>query len=294
MFTKLTTKNLALAAALLVSITLTACGPHDAQRFVDQTPLNSDPVRGEVEPQEELSVATTTPPATVPVTTAVIAPVPPSTTAPSTTSGPTGFESPTVAGEPIADGPTAGQPLIIVGVHVDDVLNFRIAPSPNAAIATSYPVTLTELDIFALGEAWAAPTGVWLKVNVMGTEAWANQAFLASRGGSAPIFDEVAQELQILTAGSIEELALDVAATRATVEPASRITIVTEPFILPLGDGGGVGHVFVDVLDIGDPLQMGERLSVEFDVVFDLDTPEPNDIAFIVLHGVEMIYLQAP
>ena len=78
----------------------------------------------------------------------------------------------------------------------------------------------------------------------------------------------------------------------ATIEPASRITIVTDVVITPLGDGGGVGSVFVDVLDLGDDNKKGERLLVGVEVVFDLDTPEPDDIAFVVLHGVEMIYLQ--
>lgn len=298
--THFSTKKITLAAALAFSVALSACGPGTGTRAAvaaDADPAASflelvapggvivDPLP--VDPLPTIAVTTTAVQPTLAIPTTA-----PSTTAPAA-AGPTGLANPTVPGEPIDFGPEAGRPLTIVGVSIDDVLNFRIAPSPNAALVTSHPVTLTELDIYTLGEAWAAPSGVWWKVNVMGTEAWANQAYLAIRGGSVPIFDEVAQDLQILMAGSIEELALDVAATRATVEPLSRITIVTEPVITPLGDGGAVGHVFVDVLDLGDHLQKGERLSVEFDVVFDLDTPEPNDIAFIVLHGVEMIYLQA-
>ncbi len=207
--------------------------------------------------------------------------------------GPTGLANPTVPGEPLDFGPNLGRPLTIVGVEVGDELNFRVAPSPDADIVASYPITLTEFDMYALGEAWAAPTGVWWKVNVMGHDAWANQKYLGVRGGSAPIFDEVAAELQILVFESIEQGALAAAETRATVEPASRVVAITEPEITPLGDGGGVGSMWFDVLDIGDHLQKGERLKVEFDVVFDEATPEPNDIAFVVLSGVEMTFIQA-
>ncbi len=166
--------------------------------------------------------------------------------------GPTDWANPTVPGAPLDHGPELGRPLTIIGIGTGDVLDFRLAPSPTADIVASYPLTLTEFDMFALGEAWAAPSGVWWKVNVMGTVGWANQQHLGIRAGSAPIFDEVAEELQILMFGSIDELALDVAATRATAEPASRIVVITEPVVQPLGDGGGMGTVFVDVLDLGD------------------------------------------
>lgn len=217
-----------------------------------------------------------------------VRPVEPTSPGPS---GPSDWATPTVAGAAIEHGPAVGRPLIIVGIAPDDVLDFRIAPSPTADIAVSYPLALTEFDMYALGEAWQAPSGIWWKVNVMGTDAWVRHEFIGVRGGSEPIFDTVASELQILMFGSIDELAMDVASTRGI--EGSRIVVITEPVITALGDGGGNGHVFVDVLDVGDDVKLGERLRVEFSVVYNEDTPEPDDIGFVVLTGVEMILIQA-
>lgn len=267
----------------------TTAAPTDGDTTeTDETEPDTTDDQDDVEPQERPDLSGGIDRIVAPV--APVDPLPPVDPA---TPAIGGFVSPTVPGEPIDFGPVEGRPLTIVGVELGDMLNFRVAPSPNADIVASYPITLTELDIATLGEAWAAPTGVWWKVNVMGQEAWANQAYLAIRGGSVDIFDQVGPELGVLMAPSLESLAIDVAETRASVDPVSRITIITEAEIQAIGDGGGIGTIFVDVLDIGDHLQKGERLRIDVEVIFDEDTPEPNDIAFVVLNGVESIYLQA-
>ncbi len=205
--------------------------------------------------------------------------------------GPTDLANPTVPGEPLDYGPEIGRPLTVVGVQYDDSLNFRIAPSPNATVVDTIPALAPEIDIYSLGEAWAAPSGVWWKVNVMGQEAWANQKYLAIRGGSAPIFDEVAAELQILMFEDLEDVALEVAATRASVEPESRVVLAQAPYMWDLTSA----TIVVDVLDLGDIDLKGERLYIDVEVVFDEASGEPGaqDIAFVVLNGVEMTALWA-
>lgn len=204
-----------------------------------------------------------------------------------TTSNPvtttTGFGG--VAGEPLDFGPTAGAGLAIVGVAYDDVLNFRSDPAPGAEILASYGPLSDDLDTFAMGEAWAAPSGVWWKVNVVGTESWANQAFLGGLGSSFNAFDEVAAELGILTFDSVETAALAVAEIRSSVEPQSRIVFSGEPLAFD-----AVGFAIVDVMDLGDDSVKGERIRVDVEVVFDEQSGDEGaqDVAFVVLTNVEI------
>lgn len=188
-------------------------------------------------------------------------------------------------GEPLDFGPSAGSGLAIVGVAFDDTLNFRAAPSPDAEMLESIAPLSDDLDMSALGEAWAAPSGVWWKVNVAGTEAWANQAFLGGLGATENRFDEVASELGVLMFEDVESAALAVAETRASEDPLSRIVFAGEPLAFETG-----GFAVVDVLDLGDDSVKGERIRIDVEIVFDEASGEEGaqDVAFVVLTDVQI------
>lgn len=190
-----------------------------------------------------------------------------------------------VAGEPLDFGPSLGTGLAIVGVAFDDTLNFRAEPAPDAEILEAFGPLSADLDISALGEAWAAPSGVWWKVNVAGTEAWANQAFLGGLGSTQSAFDQVAAEFGVLKFETVEAAALAVAELRASDDPESRIVFVGEPLAFEVG-----GFAVVDVLDLPDDAVKGERIRVDVDIVFDEASGEEGaqDVAFVVLTNVEI------
>ena len=188
-------------------------------------------------------------------------------------------------GEPLDFGPQPGTGLAIVGVAYDDELNFRDGPSTSADVITSFGPLNNDLDMAAVGESWAAPSGVWWKVNVDGDEAWANQSFLGSLGSTVNAFDDVGAELGVLKFENVEAAALAVAETRASTDPVSRIVFVGEP--LAFDD---VGFAVVDVLDLGDDSVKGERIRIDVEVVFDEASGEEGaqDIAFVVVNDVEI------
>jgi len=190
-----------------------------------------------------------------------------------------------VAGEPLDFGPSAGTPLAIVGVAFDDTLNFRAGPSPDAEILETFGPLSDDLDTSALGEAWAAPSGVWWKVDVAGSEAWANQAFLGGLGNTSSMFDEISTELDTLQYDTVEAAALAVAELRASEDPESRIVFAGEPLLFEIG-----GVAIVDVLDLGDDSVKGERIRVDVDVVFDEASGEEGaqDVDYVVVSGVEI------
>lgn len=198
---------------------------------------------------------------------------------------PSDLTSNQVPGEALDYGPVFGTPLAVVGVAHDDVLNFRIAPSPNAQIVTSHAPLHADLDMYALGEAWAAPSGVWWKVSVGGSEAWANQRYLGTLAGERDVFDAAAEYLQILMFEDTESAALAVAESFATTEPASRIEFAAPA----LNFDDGVGIATVDVLDIGDDSVKGWRLVIQVEIVWDEESGEPGaqDVAFVVLTAVD-------
>ncbi len=190
-----------------------------------------------------------------------------------------------VPGEALDYGPAFGTPLVVVGVAYDDVLNFRIAPSPNAQIVESHAPLHADLDMYALGEAWAAPTGVWWKVSVGGDEAWANQRYLGTLAAERDLFDAAAEYLQILMFEDTESAALAVAEAFGTTEPQSRIEFAAPA----LNFDDGVGVATIDVLDIGDDSVKGWRLGIQVEIVWDEESGEPGaqDVAFVVLTAVD-------
>ena len=190
-----------------------------------------------------------------------------------------------LAGEPLDFGPSAGTPLAIVGVAFDDSLNFRAEPSPDADVLASFGPLSEDLDTSALGEAWAAPSGVWWKVNVAGTEAWANQAFLGSLGSSINGYDQLSAELDVFEYETIEAAALAVAALRSSEDPESRVVLASEPLAFETG-----GFVVVDVLDLGDDSVKGERIRVDVQTVFDEESGEEGaqDVDYFRIVDIEL------
>lgn len=190
-----------------------------------------------------------------------------------------------IPGEPLDFAPVAGTPLAIVGVAYDDTLNFRVDPSPDADIIESHGPLSDDLDTLAAGDAWSAPSGVWWHVEVGGTAAWANQAFLGSLGTPQSFFDEVSGELESLTFDTVEAAALAVADLRASDDPVSRIVFAGEPLAFDAG-----GFAIVDVLDLPDDSVKGERIRVDVQPVFDEASGEEGaqDIEAFVLVGVEI------
>jgi len=190
-----------------------------------------------------------------------------------------------IAGEPLDFGPSAGTPLAVVGVTHDDTLNFRVDPSPDADIVVSHGPLSEDLDIEALGSAWAAPSGVWWMVDVGDTTGWANQAFLASLGETSDAFDQIAAELDSLQFETVEAAALAVADVRASDDPVSEIVFAGEPLLFEIG-----GFATVDVIGLGDDSVNGERIRIDVDVVFDEASGEEGaqDVAYVVLTNVEI------
>lgn len=198
---------------------------------------------------------------------------------------PTDTDENGIAGEPLDFGPSEGTPLAIVGVAYDDTLNFRVDPSPDAEVLASYGPLSGDLDTSALGSAWAAPSGVWWMVEVAGTTAWANQAFLGSLGNTINAFDQLSAELETLQFDSVEAAALAVAELRSSVDPASEIVFAGEPLLFEIG-----GFAVVDVMGLGDDAVKGERLRIDVSVVFDEESGEEGgqDVAYVVLADVEI------
>lgn len=190
-----------------------------------------------------------------------------------------------IAGEPLDFGPSEGTPLAIVGVAYNDTLNFRVDPSPDADIVVSHGPLLDDLDTSALGSAWAAPSGVWWMVDVGGTDAWANQAFLGSLGTTINAFDQISADLDVFEYDTVEAAALAVAELRASDDPVSSIVFASEPLAFETG-----GFAIVDVIGLGDDSVKGERIRVEVRTVFDADSGEEGaqDVDYFLIVDVEI------
>lgn len=190
-----------------------------------------------------------------------------------------------IAGEPLDFGPAVGTPLAVVGVAYDDTLNFRADPSPDADILQSHGPLADDLDTSALGSSWSAPSGVWWMVEVAGTEAWANQAFLGGLGATINAFDQLSAELEVFEYDTVEAAALAVAALRASEDPESDIVFAGEPLAFETG-----GFAIVDVMGLGDDSVKGERIRVDVATVFDEESGEEGaqEVDHFVIVDIEI------
>ncbi|MFT7602406.1 MAG: hypothetical protein ACI8TP_005375 [Acidimicrobiales bacterium] len=168
-------------------------------------------------------------------------------------------------GEALDFGPAAGTQLVVVGVDYDDVLNFRVDPDPSSVIVATAAPLAEDVVIIATGDASTVPGSTWWRVTINGEGAWANQKFLGAEGSADSVFAEVAADLDSLDFATAEGLVDAVAATRASAEPESRIVYAGEP----LGFDAIGGFAVADVLDLGDDSRKGERLRIEFELIYD-------------------------
>ncbi len=222
------------------AVVVAACGP-----TITSTPTNPP-----------TSPPTTAPPATVASTTTTSTQAT-TTTAPSTTTTtiPVRLELGEWEGEPIEFGPTNGEPLVVVGVRFNDVLNVRLGPGSEFGVVTTLE---PEADaIAALGLAWQRQGATWYAIQVGDEQGWASASFLAVRAGSFDFTSNVVERLGgVPESGSLIELGLTVARSLASDDPASRIEQPAEVVV------GAVGEMTIDVLGLGDDSVAGYRLAV--------------------------------
>lgn len=206
--------------------------------------------------------------------TTVAATAAPTTTAPATTSAPTATTtSPTtteastttepaptttgLAGEPFEHPFFAvGDVLAVIGVPFDDVLNVRAAPGIDQEIVARLDPLAD--DVVAMGSARSLPASIWVEVDVSGTRGWVNSGFLAYIGLTDDVTSWVTNDLGFLPqAENLLDLGALVAATRASEDPPSTITLTEAPFV-----SGDIGEVTYDIVGLGDDAQFGERVRV--------------------------------
>lgn len=219
----------------------------------------------------DLPAALATQPSSIDSATAAPSTTAPPATAPSTTAAPATEDPTSVAGEPLDYGPAEGTALVVVGVEHDDVLNFRVDPSPTATIvATAAP--LADHDIMYSGASWSAPSGVWWLVTIDGQTLWANQSYLAAAGDNVDVSIEVVSDLPGAEYEVLLDAAMAAAGTRVTDGgPEPRFAQVNEALLF---DGEGV--LMIDVLDLGDDSVKGERVRVTVETIFDEESGEPG------------------
>ncbi len=174
------------------------------------------------------------------------------TTSPTTISTTTTSEASTqptppesMPGDVIEFGPRTGDQIAVVGVAFDDVLNVRIAPGTEFDIID----TLDPLDdeVIAMGENRLLVSSFWIEIESDSGPGWVNEAFVGFLG--------VSQERSadaIAVGGDAADVGELVAQTYVSVEPPSRVTLVSE-------DGD---TVIYDVLGIGDDAVKGFRLTI--------------------------------
>lgn len=182
--------------------------------------------------------------------------------------------TPALPGEPIDIGPSEADVVAVVGVRHDDVLHLRAAPGPDEdSLATLDPLAD---DLVAQGQSRKLEDSVWYLVSVDGRAGWVNGSYVQYLGGVDDVTSMVIDQIgSTPRAATMQELGRIVAEQRASIEPASRITM-TVPASL-----GSLGEVTYDVVGLGDDSIGGFRLHV-------FGTPDEDDF---VLESVEQTVL---
>ncbi len=182
------------------------------------------------------------------------APATSTTEAPSATTTAAATTTTELPGELVEYGPGEGAVLAVVGVEPDDVLNVREAPGIDREIvATLDPLSNSAI---AQGQTRLLPNSGWYLVDVDGVIGWAASRFLAQVGDTRDETAYVADNLESDVAETLIQLAENIAATFASTDPPSTITIVDGPTV------GDLGEVVVDVLGLGDDSLYGLRVHV--------------------------------
>ena len=153
-------------------------------------------------------------------------------------------------------GPRAGEPMVVVGVAHDDVLNFRTLPDASSPIRATVAPQATSPEVISMGEGRLLTGSAWWHVTVDGQELWANSRFLGTLGDTYDSFDELSSRLGgDLEDPSIEALVERLRAALSADGPEASATFVTDPDI-----GSGTQDVTVDLLGYGDDAIYGERI----------------------------------
>lgn len=201
---------------------------------------------------------------TVATTTAPITKLP--TTTPDTTASPTTTEASTTTEPAPTTTDLPGEPtehfffrqgdvLGVIGVASTDVLNVRAAPGIDQEIVARLDPLAQ--DIVVTGPARSLPASLWIEVEFIGGRGWVNSGFLAYIGLTDDVTAQVVNQLgEIPRAETMLDLGALVAATRASEDPPSTITVSAGPLVVDLGE------VTYDVVGLGDDAQLGERLHV--------------------------------
>lgn len=198
------------------------------------------------------SGADTTPTTSVTTTTGISTTASPTT---STTVGTTTTTSDELPGEPIDFGPGAGAELAVVGVEHDDVLNVRVGPGTESAIAAELAPTASGL--IATGHSRSLPGSIWFEVEVDDVVGWVSSAFVGYLGLTDDATAEVIATLgETPGAETMLDLGLIVAEVMTSEEPPSRIVMSVAPTV------GDLGEVTYDVVGLGDDALGGVRLHV--------------------------------
>ncbi len=162
-------------------------------------------------------------------------------------------------GERIDIFPYEGNPLTVVGVEADDVLNVRAAPGASSEVVAE----LGPLDdgISPTGHNRQLDDGaIWAEITVDGTTGWASTAFLAHdvdvRDVTSELYPDVADRPAAITVDDLGAQVADRRAGPSDGEPEPRVVVVDGPTV------GDVGEITVDVLGFPDDAQLGERLHV--------------------------------
>jgi len=191
-----------------------------------------------------------------PLPTIEVAPAP--TVAPQTTAVPTALPTslPDLAGEPWElFVPLRGEPVAVVGVAFDDILEVHVGPGENSPlIGTLDPLAV---DIISAGEARQLRSSIWWRVTQGELDGWVGSRFVVRLGGTNDVTADVVEQFgAIPSAETMVELGNIVAATRVAGDPPPRLTQVSAPVI------GDLGEIVFDRTGFRDDSVAGERLRI--------------------------------
>lgn len=145
--------------------------------------------------------------------------------------------------------------MAVVGVEHDDVLNVRVAPGTESAIAAELAPTASGL--IATGHSRSLPGSIWFEVEVDDVVGWVSSAFVGYLGLTDDATAEVIATLgETPGAETMLDLGLIVAEVMTSEEPPSRIVMSVAPTV------GDLGEVTYDVVGLGDDALGGVRLHV--------------------------------
>lgn len=161
-------------------------------------------------------------------------------------------------GSAFAVAPTAGEPIAVIGVRFDDVLNVRRVPGEDAEIvATLAPVAD---DAVATGRARQLTESVWWEVTTAdGVVGWVGSAFTGKLGptydATAAVIDELGYRPEEAT---MSDLGLLVG------ETIDRDPAFTSPpvMVVEADETGDLGEVTFDIVGLGDDAVRGVRIHV--------------------------------